>query len=74
MKSTELAESAGSDMATEGIKIGELVRQAGVTRATVHHYVREGLLPQPIKTSRNMALYDPSCVERVTSKKIHSEP
>jgi len=49
----------------KGIKIGELIKRAGVTRATVHHYVREGLLPEPEKTSRNMALYDPSCVDRV---------
>ena len=49
----------------KGIKIGELIKRTGVTRATVHHYVREGLLPEPEKTSRNMALYDPSCVERV---------
>ncbi len=52
-------------MNSEGIKIGELVKRTGVTRATVHHYVREGLLPEPVKTSRNMALYDPSCVDRV---------
>ncbi|MDP6931911.1 MAG: MerR family transcriptional regulator [Myxococcota bacterium] len=48
-----------------GIKIGEIIRETGVTRATIHHYVREGLLPEPTKTSRNMALYDPSCVDRV---------
>jgi len=52
-------------MSGAGIKIGELVKRTGVTRATVHHYVREGLLPEPKKTSRNMALYDPSCVDRV---------
>jgi DNA-binding transcriptional MerR regulator len=54
-----------ADPMAEGIKIGELVKRTGVTRATVHHYVREGLLPEPKKTSRNMALYDPSCVDRV---------
>ena len=54
-----------SVMSNAGIKIGELVKRTGVTRATVHHYVREGLLPEPKKTSRNMALYDPSCVDRV---------
>ena len=48
-----------------GIKIKDLVDRTGVTRATIHHYVKEGLLPQPAKTSRNMALYDPDCVERV---------
>jgi DNA-binding transcriptional MerR regulator len=48
-----------------GIKIGELIKRTGVTRATIHHYVREGLLPEPEKTSRNMALYDPGCIDRV---------
>ena len=48
-----------------GIKIKELVTKTGVTRATIYHYVREGLLPQPLKTSRNMALYHPECIERV---------
>ncbi len=36
-----------------------------MTRATVHHYVREGLLPAPTKVSRNQALYHPDCVDRV---------
>ena len=54
-----------SDSPPSGIRIGELMRRAGVTRATVHHYVREGLLPEPVKTSRNMALYSPDCVDRV---------
>ena len=40
----------------EGIKIGAILKETGVTRATVHHYVREGLLPEPIKVSRNQAL------------------
>jgi len=49
----------------EGIKIGAILKETGVTRATVHHYVREGLLPEPIKVSRNQALYHPDCVDRV---------
>ena len=56
--------SAGTQM-DGGIKIGELIKRTGVTRATIHHYVREGLLPDPEKTSRNMALYDPGCIDRV---------
>ena len=47
------------------IRIGVILRETGVTRATVHHYVAEGLLPAPTKTGRNMALYSPCCVERV---------
>ena len=48
-----------------GIKIGQLIKATGVTRATIHHYVKEGLLPEPTKTSRNMALYGSDCVDRV---------
>ena len=33
--------------------------------ATVRHYLREGLLPEPVKTSRNMAYYPPEFVERI---------
>ena len=29
------------------------------------HYLREGLLPEPVKTSRNMAYYPPEFVERI---------
>lgn len=47
------------------ISIGELASRAGVTRATVHHYVALGLLPEPVKTNRRMAFYDPAWAERV---------
>ncbi len=33
--------------------------------ATVRHYLREGLLPDPVKTSRNMAYYPLEFVERI---------
>jgi DNA-binding transcriptional MerR regulator len=33
--------------------------------ATVRHYLREGLLPEPVKTSRNMAYYPPEFAERI---------
>jgi DNA-binding transcriptional MerR regulator len=49
----------------EGIKIGQIIRETGVTRATIHHYVREGLLPEPTKLSRNQALYPANCIDRV---------
>jgi DNA-binding transcriptional MerR regulator len=32
---------------------------------TIKHYLREGLLPEPVKTSRNMAYYPPDFVERI---------
>jgi DNA-binding transcriptional MerR regulator len=47
------------------LKISELAEQAEVPVATVRHYLREGLLPEPVKTSRNMAYYPPEFVERI---------
>jgi len=47
------------------LKIGELAEASGVPSATIRHYVREGLLPEPVKTSRNMAYYPPEFVERI---------
>ncbi len=41
------------------IRISELADRADVPVATVRHYLREGLLPEPVKTSRNMAYYPP---------------
>jgi DNA-binding transcriptional MerR regulator len=45
--------------------MSELVEASGVPGATIKHYLREGLLPDPIKTSRNMAYYRPETVERI---------
>ncbi len=47
------------------IKISELAERAEVPVATVRHYLREGLLPEPLKTSRNMAYYPADFVERI---------
>ncbi len=56
------------------MRIGQLAQKAGVSAPTIKHYVREGLLPQPVKTSRNMAYYDESCVERIgLIKRIQKE-
>lgn len=57
------------DQKTEGgerlLKMSELVEASGVPGATIKHYLREGLLPEPVKTSRNMAYYRPETVERI---------
>jgi DNA-binding transcriptional MerR regulator len=56
MKSSgDLDESAAS---TE-MNISELARQAGVSTATVHFYVREGLLPAPRRLNRTRAAWSP---------------
>ena len=51
--------------AQELLKISELAERADVPVATVRHYLREGLLPEPVKTSRNMAYYPPGFAERI---------
>ncbi len=45
--------------------MGELAEASGVSAATIKHYLREGLLPEPVKTSRNMAYYPPEFVDRI---------
>jgi DNA-binding transcriptional MerR regulator len=47
------------------LRIGELAEASGVPVPTIKHYLREGLLPEPVKTSRNMAYYSPEFVERI---------
>jgi DNA-binding transcriptional MerR regulator len=58
--------AGGEDSGGNGfLKISELADRSGVPVATVRHYLREGLLPEPVKTSRNMAYYPPEFVERI---------
>ena len=47
------------------LKMRELAEASGVSAGTIKHYLREGLLPAPVKTSRNMAWYPPEFVERI---------
>ena len=47
------------------LKMSELAEASGVSAGTIKHYLREGLLPEPVKTSRNMAYYPPAFVERI---------
>ncbi len=47
------------------LKMAELAEQSGVSAGTIKHYLREGLLPEPVRTSRNMAYYPPEFVERI---------
>ena len=55
-------------MSTKGaelLRMGELAEASGVPAPTIKHYLREGLLPEPVKTSRNMAYYPPEFVDRI---------
>ena len=47
------------------LKMSELSEQSGVSAGTIKHYLREGLLPEPVRTSRNMAYYPPDYVDRI---------
>lgn len=47
------------------LRMGELSEASGVPAATIKHYLREGLLPAPVKTSRNSAWYAPEYVDRI---------
>ena len=55
------------------LKISELAEAASVPVATVRHYLREGLLPEGRKTSRNMAYYPPELVDRIRLIKLLQE-
>jgi DNA-binding transcriptional MerR regulator len=50
---------------SELLRMSELAKASGVPAPTIKHYLREGLLPEPVKTSRNMAYYPPEFVERI---------
>lgn len=47
------------------LKMKELVAATGVPKSTLILYVNNGLLPDPVRTQRNMAYYHPASVERV---------
>jgi DNA-binding transcriptional MerR regulator len=47
------------------LKMKELVEAAGISKATIHYYVNQGLLPKPVKTCTNVAFYPSSFVERL---------
>jgi DNA-binding transcriptional MerR regulator len=52
-------------MTKRRLKMRDLERATGVGRETIRFYIREGLLPEPERPSRNVAWYDESFVERI---------
>jgi DNA-binding transcriptional MerR regulator len=58
---TTLAIPAGASP----MKIGELVKQTGVPKETIHFYIREGLLRKPRKSASNIADYTRLHVEQI---------
>ncbi|MCL5256261.1 MAG: MerR family transcriptional regulator [Chloroflexi bacterium] len=47
------------------MRVGELAEATGVSVQTIHYYIRDGLLPPPIKTAPNMAYYGAQYVEEI---------
>jgi DNA-binding transcriptional MerR regulator len=47
------------------LRIGALEERTGLTRDTIHHYVREGLVHAPEKTGATVAWYDQKHVTRL---------
>lgn len=52
-------------MAETYLRIGQLAVRAGVSRDSLRHYERLGLLPAPTRTSGGYRLYAPAAIERV---------
>lgn len=46
-------------------RIGELARAAGVSRETIHFYLREGLLPPPDKVNARVSFFDDAHLTRL---------
>jgi DNA-binding transcriptional MerR regulator len=55
----------GSGPEKKGIRMQELTRATGVPKSTILHYLHAGLLPEPFKTSPNMAYYHPESIDRI---------
>ena len=47
------------------MKIGELVKQTGVPKETIHFYIREGLLRKPRKSGVNSAEYHSGYIDQI---------
>ena len=51
----------------------DVCARTGLARSTIHHYIREGVLPKPPKTGRNTAWYDEDFVRRAQLVKTLQE-
>lgn len=54
-----------TDLNGDGIQVGELARQSGLTVRTLHHYDHIGLLQPALRTPAGYRLYRPVDVERL---------
>jgi DNA-binding transcriptional MerR regulator len=51
------------------LKMSVFAVRSGVPIPTIKHYLRERLLPEPVRTSKNMAYYDAALIPRVKAIK-----
>lgn len=56
---------AGPDGTRWNLRMKDLCEAAGLQRQAIHFYIKEGLLPAGLKSSRNMAWYGQVHVERL---------
>jgi len=47
------------------LRMQELTQETGLPKSTITHYVNQGLIPEPVRTSRNMAWYHPATIDRI---------
>jgi len=47
------------------MKISELIKRTGVSKETIHHYIREGILRKPKKTGKNTADYSEIYIRQI---------
>jgi len=66
-KNNEKDHTRGSRKAAkpEGLRMKELTAATGISKSAILHYLAQGLLPEPVRTSPNMAYYDPVCIEQI---------
>jgi len=60
-----------TNKSTNFYRISEVSRLSGVPSQTIHFYIREGLLPPPVKTSKTMAYYTDAHLDRLYFIKKH---
>ena len=53
------------DSPPKWFRIGQLEKLSGVNRRTIHFYLKEGLLPPPMKTGKTMSYYDETHLKRL---------
>jgi DNA-binding transcriptional MerR regulator len=63
-RQSEFARTAAT-ASGEALRMRDLVRITGLPRETIHFYLAQGLLPKPLKTGRNTAVYGPEHLDRL---------